>query len=101
MPKCGRRLKQQQTKRYKIMMMELISTGVEVAEHAPAAAGISGSIVGGLAGLGAALGVGMIGSKAAEAVGRNPGAFGNILTMSIIGMALAEGLGIIAFFAVK
>lgn len=68
---------------------------------AEAASGISGSIVGGLAGLGAALGVGMIGSKAAEAVGRNPGAFGSILTISIIGMALAEGLGIIAFFAVK
>ena len=85
------------------MMMELITMAQAAASHAdPAAAtGISGSIVGGLAGLGAALGVGMIGSKAAEAVGRNPGAFGNILTMSIIGMALAEGLGIIAFFAVK
>ncbi|OAI57100.1 ATPase [Verrucomicrobiaceae bacterium SCGC AG-212-N21] len=58
-------------------------------------------LVAGLSGLGAALGVGLIGSKAAEAVGRNPGAFGNILTMSIIGMALAEGLGIIAFFAVS
>jgi F-type H+-transporting ATPase subunit c len=103
MPKCGRRLKQKQTKRYKIMMMELITMAQAAASHAdPAVAtGISGSIVGGLAGLGAALGVGMIGSKAAEAVGRNPGAFGNILTMSIIGMALAEGLGIIAFFAVK
>ncbi|HCN28354.1 MAG TPA: ATPase [Verrucomicrobiales bacterium] len=71
------------------------------AEVASASGGVTGNIVGGLAGLGAALGVGMIGSKAAEAVGRNPGAFGNILTISIIGMALAEGLGIIAFFAVK
>ena len=84
------------------MMIELISMAQSAAAHgAEAAGGISGSIVGGLAGLGAALGVGMIGSKAAEAVGRNPGAFGNILTISIIGMALAEGLGIIAFFAVK
>ena len=83
------------------MMMELISMGVEVAEHAPAAVGISGNIVGAFAGFGAAIAVGLIGSKAAEAVGRNPGAFGNILTLSIIGMALAEGLGIIAFFAVK
>lgn len=81
------------------MITEVITMAQEAAAHA-APAGISGSIVGGLAGLGAALGVGMIGSKAAEAVGRNPGAFGNILTMSIIGMALAEGLGIIAFFAV-
>ena len=84
------------------MVTQLLSLAQDTASHAPAAAqGISGSIVGGLAGLGAALGVGMIGSKAAEAVGRNPGAFGNILTMSIIGMALAEGLGIIAFFAVR
>ena len=81
------------------MMMELVSMAAEVA--APAAAGITGSVTAGLAGLGAALGVGLIGAKAAEAVGRNPGAFGNILTMSIIGMALAEGLGIIAFFAVR
>jgi len=41
--------------------------------------------------------VGLIGSKAVEAVGRNPGAFGNILTLGIIAMALAEGLGIIAY----
>lgn len=82
------------------MMMDLISMAAEGAAHAaPAAGGITGSFAAGLAGLGAALGVGLIGSKAAEAVGRNPGAFGSILTISIIGMALAEGLGIIAFFA--
>jgi F-type H+-transporting ATPase subunit c len=62
---------------------------------------VAGNITAGLAGLGAAVGVGLVGAKAAEATGRNPGAFGNILTMSIIAMALAEGLGIIAFFAVK
>ncbi len=52
-----------------------------------------------IAGLGSALGVGMIGAKAAEAVGRNPGAFGNILTISIIGMALAEAIAIYALIA--
>jgi F-type H+-transporting ATPase subunit c len=85
------------------MITEIITMAQEGAAHAaPVAAGIAGKhLVGGLAGLGAALGVGLIGSKAAEAVGRNPGAFGNILTISIIGMALAEGLGIIAFFAVQ
>ena len=82
------------------MITELVTMAADAAAHAPAT-GITGSITGGLAGLGAALGVGFIGAKAAETVGRNPGAFGNILTMSIIGMALAEGLGIIAFFAVK
>ena len=53
----------------------------------------------GLAGLGAALGVGMVGAKAAEAVGRNPGAFGNILVISIIGMALSEAIAIYALIA--
>ena len=48
--------------------------------------------------LGAALGVGLIGFKAAEAVGRNPGASGKVLVQAIIGMALAEGLGILALF---
>ena len=85
------------------MILDILSSAQETAAHAaPVAAGIAGKhLVGAFAGLGAALGVGLIGAKAAEAVGRNPGAFGNILTMSIIGMALAEGLGIIAFFAVS
>jgi F-type H+-transporting ATPase subunit c len=46
------------------------------------------------AGLGAGIGVGIVGGKAAEAVGRNPSAFGSILTMGIIGMALAEAIAI-------
>ena len=52
-----------------------------------------------IAGLGSAIGVGMVGAKAAEAVGRNPGAFGNILVISIIGMALAEAIAIYALIA--
>ena len=87
------------------MIMDLLTSAAEAAaaagDHAPAGISVGKGLVAGLSGLGAALGVGLIGSKAAEAVGRNPGAFGNILTMSIIGMALAEGLGIIAFFAVN
>ncbi len=53
----------------------------------------------GVAGLGSGIGVGMVGAKAAEAVGRNPGAFGNILVISIIGMALAEAIAIYALIA--
>ena len=34
---------------------------------------MSGSIAVGLAGLGSAIGVGLVGMKASEAVGRNPG----------------------------
>lgn len=44
----------------------------------------------------AALGVGLIGTKAVESVGRNPGAATAILVQSIIGMALVEA---IAFYA--
>jgi F-type H+-transporting ATPase subunit c len=35
-----------------------------------------------------------VGGKAAEAVGRNPSAFGSIMVMAIIGMALAEAIAI-------
>ncbi len=59
---------------------------------------ITGNIASGLGVLGAALGVGLVGFKAAEAVGRNPGASGKILVQSILGMALAEGLGVLALF---
>lgn len=61
-------------------------------------AAIDGSIQGALGCLGAAIGVGIIGAKAAEAVGRNPGASGAILVQSIIGMALAEAVAFYALF---
>jgi F-type H+-transporting ATPase subunit c len=60
------------------------------------AQGVNGSFTLGLAGAGAGIGIGLIGGKAVEAVGRNPGAFGNILTLGIIGMALAEAIAIYA-----
>ena len=63
----------------------------------PMLAEISGNIHVGLAALGAALGVGFIGMKAAEATGRNPGAAGQIRNIAIILAALAEG---ITFFAI-
>ena len=52
----------------------------------------------GLGCLGAAIGVGLVGMKAAEAVGRNPGASGQILVQGIIGMALAEAVAFYALF---
>ncbi|MDX2079259.1 MAG: ATP synthase F0 subunit C [Terrimicrobiaceae bacterium] len=67
-----------------------------IAEAAVAASGISGSLTLAVAGAGAAIGIGMIGAKAVEAVGRNPGASGKVLTLSIIGMALAEAIAIYA-----
>jgi len=52
----------------------------------------------GLAALGAALAVGMIGMKAAEAVGRNPGASTKILVQAILAIALAEAIVFYALF---
>ncbi len=84
------------------MITEIMTVAQAAAAHAPeAAAGLSGNLPAGIAAMGAALGVGLAGSKAVEAVGRNPGAFGNILVLGIIAMALAEGLGIMAFFLTK
>ena len=62
---------------------------------------ISGNIASAAGVFAAALGVGLIGVKACESVGRNPGASGKILVQSILGMALAEGLGLIALLAIK
>ena len=67
---------------------------------AAVAEGLRGNIGVGLVGMGAAIGVGLAAAKAAEATGRNPGAFGKIFTTALIGMALAEGLAILTFFVV-
>jgi F-type H+-transporting ATPase subunit c len=50
------------------------------------------------AGLGAAIGVGLVGYGATNAIGRNPGAFGKILVMGILGMAFAEAIAFYALF---
>ncbi len=63
--------------------------------------GLRGNIAVGLVGMGAAIGVGLAAAKAAEATGRNPGAFGKVFTTALIGMALAEGLAILTFFVVN
>ena len=62
---------------------------------------MGGNIHVGLAGAGAGIGVGLVGAKAAEAVGRNPGAQGEIMKIGIIFAALAEGLIFIAIFLGK
>jgi len=62
---------------------------------------LSGSIHVGLAGLGSAIGVGLVGMKASEAVGRNPGAFGKVITLAVLGMALSEAIVFYALFLVK
>ncbi len=52
------------------------------------------------AAIGATLGIGLLGMKAAEATGRNPGAATPILTLGIILAALIEGAFIITALVV-
>jgi F-type H+-transporting ATPase subunit c len=66
----------------------------------PLLAELSGNMHVGLAALGAALGVGFIGMKASEAVGRNPGAATKILVQSILAIAFAEAIVFYALFLV-
>ena len=58
----------------------------------------------GLSGIGAALGIGMIGAKAMEAIGRNPEATGKILVPMLIASAFAEDVaiyGLVIAFSIK
>jgi F-type H+-transporting ATPase subunit c len=57
---------------------------------------ITGNLHFGLAFFASAIAVGLIGYKACEAVGRNPGASGKILVQAIISTALAEGIVFLA-----
>ena len=66
--------------------MSLLLAAVEGSLHIATGAGAT------------AIGVGLIGTKAVEAVGRNPGASGKILVQSILGMALAEAVAFYVIF---
>ena len=57
---------------------------------------VSGGLIIAIGGLGPALGIGLIGAKAMEAIGRNPDAQGKILPAMLIGMAFAEAIAIYA-----
>jgi len=54
-----------------------------------------------MAAIGAAIAVGLIGMKAAEAVGRNPEASTKVLVQSILAIAFAEAIVFYALFLVK
>jgi F-type H+-transporting ATPase subunit c len=56
--------------------------------------GVTGNMTLGLCGTGAGIGIGLVGAKLVEAVGRNPGAFGRVLALALLGMALAESIAI-------
>jgi F-type H+-transporting ATPase subunit c len=67
----------------------------------PILAELTGSIHIGLAALGSAIGVALVGMKASEAVGRNPGAFGKVITLAVLGMALSEAIVFYAIYLAK
>lgn len=54
------------------------------------------ALAAGLGVLGPAIGIGMIGGKAMEAIGRNPEASGKIVSNMILAIVFAEALGILA-----
>ncbi|MDR0820718.1 MAG: ATP synthase F0 subunit C [Endomicrobium sp.] len=55
---------------------------------------LAGGIIIAIGGLGPALGIGFIGAKAVEAIGRNPEASGKIMVNMLIAMAFAEAIAI-------
>ena len=62
---------------------------------------MTGSLHVGLAALGAAIAVGLIGMKASEAVGRNPGSSTKVLVQSILAIAFAEAIVFYTLFLVQ
>jgi F-type H+-transporting ATPase subunit c len=63
---------------------------------------LTGGIIIAIGGLGPGIGIGMIGAKAVEAIGRNTEASGKIMVNMLIAMAFAESIAIYALvFAFK
>ena len=73
----------------------------EIMLHTHLLAELTGNLHIGLAAIGAALAVGLIGMKASDAVGRNPGASTKILVQSILAIAFAEAIVFYALFLAK
>jgi F-type H+-transporting ATPase subunit c len=84
----------------------LMVTGVAAAQGAPSAADneftanamkyLAAAIVMSIGSIAPAIGIGMLGGKAMEALGRNPEAAGAIQTNMILAIAFAEAIGIYA-----
>lgn len=80
----------------------LASTGVVGAQEvdnaftADSSKFLAAGIAMGLGSLGPAIGIGLLGGKAMEALGRNPEAAGAIQTNMILAIAFAEAIGIYA-----
>lgn len=55
---------------------------------------VTGGIIAAIGTLGPGIGIGLIGAKAVEAIGRNPDAQGKIVPIMIVSMGFAEALAI-------
>jgi len=66
------------------------------ATYVEAAKSIAAAIAIGAGAIGPAIGIGLIGSKAVDAVGRNPEASSKIQTLMILAIAFAEAVAIYA-----
>ena len=55
---------------------------------------VSGGLIIAIGALGPGIGIGLIGAKAMEAIGRNPEAIGKIIPNMILAMAFAESIAI-------
>jgi len=67
----------------------------------PILAELTGNVASAFGPPGPAIGTGPIGPKPAEHTARNPAASGKSLATPTLGVALAEGLGILALFLAK
>ncbi len=83
-----------------MMAIPALAQGVDneftVSSSKATAAGIGFGLAAGLA----AIGQGIVGSKAAEGAARNPGAAGTVQTLMIIALALIESLVLFALLIV-
>ena len=55
---------------------------------------LTGGIIAALSTIGPGVGIGLIGAKAVEAMGRNPEASGRVIPIMIVSMGFAEALAI-------
>lgn len=75
---------------------EVAQQAAAVVAQAPDYKDLAIGILMGFGGMGPALGIGLIASKAMEAIGRNPEASSKIQTNMILGLAFAEAVAIYA-----
>ena len=78
------------------MISQIVSMMAEVTPEIAKLTSLNGSFTLGVAAAGAGIGVGLVGLGATQAVGRNPGAKGDIMVIAILSMALAEACAIYA-----